>query len=84
MDDEYSIKPTREEFLDEYVHSENVMDWKTQFDSVEYMIGDLQAEHNQVIFFNLKTEHQTNDEYQKGFNLRKTVEGWRVHFMPMQ
>lgn len=84
VDDEYYIKPTREEFLGEYVHSENVMDWKTQFDSVEYVIGDLQAEHDQVIYFNLKPEHQTNDESQKGFQLRRTVEGWRVHFMPMQ
>ncbi|MGE6488832.1 hypothetical protein [Paenisporosarcina sp. NPDC076898] len=84
VDDEYYIKPTREEFLGDYVHSENVMDWKTQFDSVEYMIGDLQAEHDQVIYFNLKPEFQTNDESQKGFQLRKTVEGWRVHFMPMQ
>ena len=84
VDDEYYIKPTREEFLGDYIHSENVMDWKTQFDSVEYMIGDLQAEHDQVICFNLKPEFQTNDESQKGYQLRKTVEGWRVHFMPMQ
>ncbi|PUB15801.1 hypothetical protein [Paenisporosarcina sp. OV554] len=84
LDDVNYLRPTREEFIGEYSRSADVMDWKTLFESVEYQLEEVQGDHDQVIYFNLKTEYQTKDEIQKGFQLRKTSEGWRVHFMPMQ
>ncbi|EPD50506.1 hypothetical protein HMPREF1210_02475 [Paenisporosarcina sp. HGH0030] len=86
LDDESYSRPTREEYIGDYSRSADVMDWKTLYESVEYQPEVLEDDydHDQVIYYNLKAEYRTDNEKQKGFQLRKTSEGWRVHFMPMQ
>lgn len=82
LNNENVLIPTREEFLKEA--SSQGMDWKTRFVSVEYLPEARTGEYDQVIYYNLKSELQTSEEKSKGFQLRKTSEGWRVHYMPMQ
>lgn len=80
-----SVTPSQKEFLS-YPKDES-MNWKEQFKSYEYTpngVADMFDEYDTVVYFDLKDKFVTDDETRKGFQMRKTYEGWRVHFMPMQ
>lgn len=79
------ITPTFEEFSSE----SNVqrMDWKEQFKSYEYTpngVAGVNDEYDSVVYFDLKDKFITGEETRKGFQMRKTNDGWRVHIMPFQ
>jgi len=79
------ITPPREEFLS-YPTGDG-LDWKKQFNSFELNqteATDVNGEFNGVAWFGLQDEFVTEDESKKGFQMRKTLDGWRVHFMPFQ
>ncbi len=79
------ITPTREEFLS--YPPNGGLDWKEQFKSFELEqveSPDKTGEFKGVAWFGLKDEFVTEDESEKGFQMRKTVDGWRVHFMAFQ
>lgn len=76
--------PSQKEFLS-YPKDES-MDWKAQFKAYEYTPNGVAGEYDEydaVVYFDLKDKFVT-DETRKGFQIRKTYEGWRVHFMPIQ
>lgn len=82
--EQYST-PSREEFLS--YPSEGVKDWKVHFEAVEIIQDsptDENGEFDVVVWFDLNYSLVTEDESRRGFQMRKTVDGWRVHFMPMQ
>jgi len=77
--------PSREEFLS-YPTGDG-LDWKKQFNTFELNqteTTDVNGEFNGVGWFGLHDEFVTADESKKGFQMRKTLDGWRVHFMPFQ
>jgi hypothetical protein len=79
-----SSTPSLEEFLS-YPKDESTA-WKDQFKSYEYTpngVAGVTDEYDAVVYFDLKDKFVT-DETRKGFQMRKTYEGWRVHFMPFQ
>lgn len=79
------ITPPREEFLS-YPTGDG-LDWKKQFNSFELNqteATDVNGEFDGVAWFGLHDEFVTEDESKKGFQMRKTLDGWRVHFMPFQ
>ena len=79
------ITPTREEFLS--YPTDGGLEWKKQFNSFELNqteATDVNGEFNGVAWFGLQDEFVTEDESKKGFQMRKTLDGWRVHFMPFQ
>jgi len=83
-DDQY-VTPSREEFLS--YPTDGGHDWKVQFEAVEIIQDtptDANGEFSVVVWFDLNYSLVTDDEYRRGFQMRKTVDGWRVHFMPMQ
>jgi len=72
--DEFLANPTGEEF-----------DWKMRFDSFEAIQIDNQnenEEYNVTVWLTIKEEFRTDGEYSETFQMRKTVDGWRVQFMP--
>jgi len=74
--DEFISSPTGEEF-----------DWKTRFNSFESIQIDDQddnQEYNVTVWLYLNEVSNSDGEYRKPFQMRKTVDGWRVHFMPFQ
>lgn len=74
--DEFLSTPTGEEF-----------DWKTRFNSFESIQTDDQdenEEYNLIVWLYLNEVSNTDGEYRKAFQMRKTVDGWRVQFMPLQ
>lgn len=79
------ITPSRAEFLSYPAGGE--LDWKEQFGTFEFNqveATEANGEFNGVVWFGLNEEYVTDDESRKGFNMRKTKDGWRVHFMPFQ
>ncbi|WP_019413067.1 hypothetical protein [Paenisporosarcina sp. TG20] len=79
------ITPTFEEFSSD----SNVqrMDWKEQFKSYEYTpngVAGVYDEYDSVVYFDLKDKFITGEETRKGFQMRKTHDGWRVRIMPFQ
>ncbi|MFX3675326.1 MAG: hypothetical protein ACE3JQ_12905 [Paenisporosarcina sp.] len=82
---ENTSTPSKEEFLS--LPTDDQIDWKKKFGSFESIQSDEiveNEEYNVIVWFNLKEELITDEEYRKGFQMRKTVDGWRVHFMPFQ
>ena len=80
-----SLMPPREEFISS--PNEGGMDWKVQFEAYEVTQMNDSNENDEfdaVVWFDLHYSLVTEDESRKGFQMRKTKEGWRVHFMPFQ
>lgn len=74
--DEFISSPTGEEF-----------DWKTRFisfESIQIDDQDENQEYNVTVWLYLNQVSNSDGEYRKAFQMRKTLDGWRVHFMPFQ
>ncbi|WP_075620497.1 hypothetical protein [Paenisporosarcina indica] len=83
-DDQY-VTPSREEFLS--YPTDGGHDWKVQFEAFEIIQNtptDANGEFDVVVWFDLNYSLVTDDDSRRGFQMRKTADGWRVHFMPMQ
>lgn len=77
--------PSRDEFLS--YPKGNALDWEEQFTAFEFFqTEDSQSngEFNGIVWFYLNDSLINGDESRKGFQMRKTRDGWRVHFMPFQ
>lgn len=82
---ENTTVPTRDEFISSPTGEE--FDWKTRFNSFESIqIDDIDEnqEYNVTVWLYLNEVSNSDGEYRKPFQMRKTVDGWRVQFMPFQ
>ncbi|MBU0906477.1 MAG: sigma-70 family RNA polymerase sigma factor [Firmicutes bacterium] len=84
--------PTREEFMSS--PSDTETDWKKQYHSMEshqhypldepLLSRDKTDEFDVTAWLYIKPELVTNEFYRNGIQMRKTVDGWRVYYMPIQ
>ncbi len=85
--------PSREEFLSSRTVES---DWKKQYQameshqdypSIESILSSIQGNNDEfdvTVWLYLKPELVTNEFYRNGIQMRKTVDGWRVYYMPIQ
>ncbi|QBP40573.1 RNA polymerase sigma factor [Paenisporosarcina antarctica] len=91
---ENSDTPNKEKFLSGPSHIEP--NWKEQYNSMEaYQTypsdesllssrKDKNDEFDVTVWLYITPELITGELYRNGFQIRKTVEGWRVYYMPIQ
>lgn len=90
---ENTTTPNREEFLSS--PSDIETDWKKQYSSMESHQSypsdesilssdkDKNEEFDVTVWLYIRQEFITNEQYRNGFRMRKTLDGWRVYFMPI-
>ena len=86
--------PNKEKFLSGPSHIET--NWKEQYNSMESFQSypsdelflsskkEINDEFDVTVWLYIKPELINSELYRNGFQMRKTVEGWRVYYMPIQ